>query len=305
MNSQYEEFEDSIKEIIKPEQIKKDEPMKKHTSFQIGGPADYFISPSNTDELIKLIDIINNLNLPYYILGGGNNLLVSDKGYRGIIICLNHLNNISVNKNEIIAGCGAKLRDIAKVAMNSSLTGYEFASGIPGTIGGATFMNAGAYGGEHKDIIKAVTYLENGMLKTVLGKDCNFGYRQSIFKEGNRIITEVILELIPGNKEEIKEKITDLTNRRISKQPLNFPSAGSTFKRPEGYFAGKLIEDNGFKGKQIGGAAVSDKHAGFVINKDQATAQDVLDLIRLIQKTVKENNKVDLETEVIFIGETQ
>ena len=285
--------------------VKQQEPMSRHTTFRIGGPADFYLCPHSTKEVQEIVEICKEENLPYFVLGNGSNLLVSDKGYRGVVIQLwKNFSDITVKDCCIQAKAGALLSKVAAEALEAGLTGMEFASGIPGTIGGAAFMNAGAYGGEMKDIIKSVKVLDTQGEVLVLPKEeLKMGYRTSIVKEKGYTVLSVELELTRGNQEEIRNTMEDLKERRTSKQPLEMPSAGSTFKRPEGYFAGKLIMDSGLRGFSVGGAQVSEKHCGFVVNKGGATAMDVLNLIREVQRKVKEQFGVDLETEVRFLGE--
>jgi len=283
--------------------IIKNEPMKNHTSFKIGGPADEFCIAKNEEEIIELISYAKEKNIPYFVMGNGSNLLVSDKGIRGLVINLSGaFSEYEISGDVIKAKSGALLSTLAKAAQRESLTGMEFASGIPGTLGGAIYMNAGAYNGQMSDIVKSVTYLENGEIKT-LESGFGFGYRKSVFADMGAIILEAELQLKKGNIDEIKEKTEDLKRRRTEKQPLNLPSAGSVFKRPEGHFAGRLIEAAGLKGYKIGGAAVSGKHAGFIVNTGGATASDVMSLIKHIQSEVKNKFGVELETEVKEVGE--
>ena len=285
--------------------VKQQEPMSRHTTFRIGGPADFYLCPHSTKEVQEIVEICKEENLPYFVLGNGSNLLVSDKGYRGVVIQLwKNFSDITVKDCCIQAKAGALLSKVAVEALEAGLTGMEFASGIPGTIGGAAFMNAGAYGGEMKDIIKSVKVLDTqGEVRVLPKEELKMGYRTSIVKEKGYTVLSVELELSKGNREEIRNTMEDLKERRTSKQPLEMPSAGSTFKRPEGYFAGKLIMDSGLRGFSVGGAQVSEKHCGFVVNKGGATAMDVLNLIREVQRRVKEQFGVDLETEVRFLGE--
>lgn len=285
--------------------VKQQEPMSRHTTFRIGGPADFYLCPHSTKEVQEIVEICKEEKLPYFVLGNGSNLLVSDKGYRGVVIQLwKNFSDITVKDCCIQAKAGALLSKVATEALEAGLTGMEFASGIPGTIGGAAFMNAGAYGGEMKDIIKSVKVLDTqGEVRVLPKEELKMGYRTSIVKEKGYTVLSVELELSKGNREEIRNTMEDLKERRTSKQPLEMPSAGSTFKRPEGYFAGKLIMDSGLRGFSVGGAQVSEKHCGFVVNKGGATAMDVLTLIREVQRRVKEQFGVDLETEVRFLGE--
>ncbi len=279
------------------------ESMKKHTTFRIGGNADYFLIPENTSELQSAIKICRANNIPYFILGNGSNILVSDKGIEGAVISTEKLNTIEVYEDTIYAQAGAKLSKTASIAAENSLSGFETLSGIPGTVGGAVFMNAGAYGGEIKDVALEVYAIdENGNEKTFSNSECNFGYRSSIFSSGEYIITGAKFRLRTKDKDEITAQMRDYAERRRDRQPLSFPSAGSTFKRPEGYFAGKLIQDSGLRGFAIGGAAVSEKHCGFVVNTGNATCSDVVNLIDYIKKCVYEKFGVMLHEEVRIIG---
>ena len=291
--------------LLGKDRVLVDEPMKRHTTFRIGGPADFFLLPSTVDEVRGILEICREEELPYFILGNGSNLLVSDKGYRGVIIQLyRNFSNISVEGNEICASSGALLSQIAAAARNASLTGFEFAGGIPGTLGGAVFMNAGAYGGELKDVLKeAVVMTEQGEILTLPVEKMDMGYRTSRIKKAGYLVLEARLVLEQGDMDKIRDITKDLTEKRVSKQPLEYPSAGSTFKRPEGYFAGKLIMDAGLRGYQVGDAQVSEKHCGFVINKGNATAADVLTLIENVREKVQEQFGVTLEPEVKFLGE--
>lgn len=282
---------------------KLNEPMSCHTSFKIGGAADIFISVSSANELSAVFKKCGELNIPRFIIGKGSNLLVSDLGLEGAVISLLGLNGISVSGEEITCGAGAALSDICRAALRNSLTGLEFAYGIPGSIGGAVYMNAGAYGGEISGaVLSAECMTADGSTVKVEAKDMNFGYRKSVFKENGTTVISAVLRLQKGKKKEIEEKMEDYISRRKSKQPLEYPSAGSFFKRPEGYFAGALIEKNGLKGASVGGAQVSCKHAGFIINRGGATAADVMKLSRKVSDTVLAKDGVSLEREVIFIG---
>lgn len=285
-------------------EIKKNELMKNHTSFKIGGPADEFCEAKSAEEIVRLIEYAREKGIDCTVIGNGTNLLVGDKGIRGLVIKIARgFDAAEVNGEEITAQSGILLSRLAAEAYANSLAGLEFASGIPGTLGGGIYMNAGAYGGELKDVIKSVTYLENGNITEKTADELDFGYRSSSFTGTDAVILSAVLKLKKGSKDDIKEKTDDFRQRRTSKQPLNMPSAGSTFKRPEGYFAGKLIEDCGLKGYKIGGAQVSEKHSGFVINAGGATAADVLALIEHIQKTVKDKFGVEMKTEVKMLGD--
>ena len=291
--------------LLGNEKVRINEPMNRHTTFRIGGPADYFLLPSSSVEVKGILEICKEESLQYFILGNGSNLLVSDEGYRGVIIQLyRNYGGLTVEGTEIRAGAGVLLSQIAATARNESLTGFEFAGGIPGTLGGAVVMNAGAYGGELKDVLKeAVVMDREGNIFTVPVEKLAMGYRTSLVKTAGYLVLEVVISLKKGSQEEIRDTMKDLADRRISKQPLEYPSAGSTFKRPEGYFAGKLIMDAGLRGYQVGGAQVSEKHCGFVINKGNATAADVCRLMADVQAKVQEQFGVTLEPEVKFLGD--
>lgn len=282
-----------------------DEPMKKHTTFRIGGPADIFIEPESVEELKNVLIILKEENIKITVIGNGSNILVKDKGIRGAVIKLGEkMSNVEVFGTSIKAECGVKLSRLSNVAVKNSLTGLECVSGIPASLGGAVYMNAGAYGGEMSQVVREVECVTpDGEIKVFKFDELGFGYRKSVFCENGFIIVSCVLELEHGDIKEIEEKVKELTKRRVEKQPLNFASAGSTFKRPEGYFAGKLIEDCNLKGYSVGDAKVSEKHAGFVINTKDATAKDVLDLIEHIKNTVFLKFGVTLETEVKILGE--
>ena len=300
-----QKFVDEIRSRMASEHILLDEPMKEHTTFRIGGPADYLIFPASMEDVAFVFRCLKKHDIPFVILGNGSNVLVLDKGIRGAVIKFNSpISTIRKKKNTLTAGAGALLRDVSEFAAENSLSGMEFACGIPGSIGGAVFMNAGAYDGEMKNIVSAVRAISpEGEVMQFAANELGFGYRHSIFQENGCAICEVDLTLASGNAEEINEKISCFTKRRESKQPLEMPSAGSTFKRPEGYYAGTLIEQTGLKGFAVGGAQVSDKHAGFVVNAGDATAQDVLALIRQVQDRVFEKHHVKLFPEVRVLGE--
>ena len=300
-----ENFEKKLLKMIDKEKILFDEPMKKHTTFRIGGPADYFIVPTEIEEIRAVVSLCEEMGMPYYVIGNGSNLLVADKGFRGVILQIyKAMNQVKIEGNVITAQAGASLAQIAKEALEHALTGFEFAAGIPGTLGGAVRMNAGAYGGEIKDILtKATVLTKEGEVVELSKEELEFGYRTSIIERTGQIVLKAEIELSPGKREEIKAVMDDLRKKRVSKQPLEFPSAGSTFKRPEGHFAGKLIQDAGLKGFRIGGAQVSEKHSGFVINTGNATAADVMELMRQINEKVTARFGVSLEPEVRRIGE--
>ena len=292
-------------EILNENQILEAEPMSRHTTFRIGGPAELFLVPKSTEEIAGIFKICREEGLPWFVLGNGSNLLVSDKGYQGVVIQLyKGFGEVKVQGCQITAQAGALLSQIAAAAREESLTGFEFAGGIPGTLGGAVVMNAGAYGGEMKDVIKEVTVLtREGEIRTLQAEELAMGYRTSTIKEAGYIVLSAVLSLEKGDKEQIKARMQELAGMRSSKQPLQYPSAGSTFKRPEGYFAGKLIMDSGLRGYQVGGAQVSEKHCGFVINTGNATARDVRNLMADVQRIVEEKYGVKLEPEVKFLGD--
>ncbi|WP_053956272.1 UDP-N-acetylmuramate dehydrogenase [Inediibacterium massiliense] len=292
-------------EKINPESILKNEPMSKHTSFKIGGPVDLMVLPKTIEDIKETIQICKTNHIDYYIIGNGSNILVLDKGIRGVVIKIGDtFNGVDIKENEIKAKSGILLSSLASIVVKNGLEGFEFASGIPGTLGGAIAMNAGAYGGEMKDVVKAALVMdEEGNMIYLKKEELELDYRNSIIPKKKYIVLEVEIELQKGDEEEIKAKVKDLTQKRVTKQPLQFPSAGSTFKRPQGHFAGKLIEDAGLKGVRIGGAQVSPLHAGFVVNVDRACAEDVMNIISLVQKTVYDKFSVLLEPEIKIIGE--
>ncbi|MBS4537407.1 UDP-N-acetylmuramate dehydrogenase [Clostridium sp. D2Q-11] len=279
--------------------------MKEHTYFKIGGPADVMAYPQNINDVSRLIKFCNNNNIDYFVLGNGTNLLVRDKGIRGLVIKVDdNLNDIKVECNKIIAEAGAKVSRVAKMALKNSLTGLEGASGIPGSLGGGVAMNAGAYGTELKDVITKVKCIdENGDIKEYSKEEMHFGYRHSRVHEEKLLVVEVEMEMEKGNYDDIKNSMDDYTERRNTKQPIQLPSAGSTFKRPEGDYAGRLIDVSGLRGFRYKDAQVSEKHCGFVVNLGNATCEDVLTLIKTIQKTVKDRHGVELQREVLIVGE--
>lgn len=299
------EVKQKFVELLGEEQVLTDEVMSRHTTFRIGGPADYFLIPQSFEHIQKILMICREYELPFFILGNGSNLLVGDNGFRGVIVQIfRNLNQISVEGCRIRASAGALLSGVASAAKNASLTGFEFAGGIPGTIGGAVVMNAGAYGGEMKDVLSEVTVLTTeGKILNLAAEELEMGYRTSVVKRAGYVVLEAVLNLREGNQEEIASYMKELAQKRISKQPLEYPSAGSTFKRPEGYFAGKLIMDSGLRGYRVGGAQVSEKHCGFVINTGNACARDVKDLMDDVIDKVQEKFGVTLEPEVKFLGE--
>lgn len=292
-------------DLLGEDRVFTEEAMSQHTTFKIGGPADYFLMPDKGEDVGRVIKICKEKEIPYFILGNGSNLLVGDGGYRGAVIQIyRNMSSVTVEGNEITAQAGALLSAVAAAAKNASLTGFEFAGGIPGTIGGAVVMNAGAYGGEMKDVLTEVTVMNaEGDIFTLPTEELELGYRTSIIKTAGYIVLEAKIRLKEENPEVIRETMKDLTIRRTTKQPLEYPSAGSTFKRPEGYFAGKLIMDSGLAGYQVGGAQVSEKHCGFVINAGDATARDVRTLMDNVRDIVYKKYGVTLEPEVKFLGE--
>ena len=292
-------------DLLGEDRVFTEEAMSQHTTFKIGGPADYFLMPDKGEDVGRVIKICKEKESPYFILGNGSNLLVGDGGYRGAVIQIyRNMSSVTVEGNEITAQAGALLSAVAAAAKNASLTGFEFAGGIPGTIGGAVVMNAGAYGGEMKDVLTEVTVMNaEGDIFTLPTEELELGYRTSIIKTAGYIVLEAKIRLKEGDPEVIRETMKDLTIRRTTKQPLEYPSAGSTFKRPEGYFAGKLIMDSGLAGYQVGGAQVSEKHCGFVINAGDATARDVRTLMDNVRDIVYKKYGVTLEPEVKFLGE--
>ena len=295
---------ESLKRIVPTENIYLNEPMSGHTTFRVGGPADCLIELENQDQLRKVQEYLRKLEIPFVVLGNGSNVLVSDNGYRGVILQIsNKMNQIRVEGRTVIAQAGALMSQTAKAAMEHGLTGLEFASGIPGTVGGGVVMNAGAYGGEMSQVVSSVTVVNSdGEVLELDNATMEFGYRYSTIRNQPFTVTEVAFLLQEGDKEQIKATMDDLAAKRREKQPLEYPSAGSTFKRPEGFFAGKLIMDAGLRGFRIGGAQVSEKHCGFVINAGNATAADVMAVIQEVRACVKDKFNVELEPEVVFLG---
>jgi len=294
-----------IEKIAGQENVKLDEPMKNHTSFKVGGPADILVTPVSVSQLSQILKLCKNKSVPVFVMGNGTNLIVRDKGIRGVVVKIfDNLNKFTVKDDIITAYAGILLSRVSTIAYENGLTGLEFACGIPGTLGGAVAMNAGAYGGEMKDVVVETEYMDkDGEIRVVRDDGHQFGYRTSFIQKNSGIVIKTLMKLKKGNKEEIKALMDDLTQRRQEKQPLEMPSAGSIFKRPEGYFAGKLIEDCGLRGHRIGGAEVSQKHCGFIVNTGDAKAKDILDLIEYIRNTVKMKFGVDMQTEVRIVGE--
>ena len=300
------EFKSELEKFLNSDQFIFQAKMSEHTTFKIGGAADVLIFPSSAEEVGKIFKLIEKFKIPCTILGKGSNVLVLDNGIRGAVVKFTEkfFGSMRVEGTKIFACAGASLKNVSEFAAENSLSGMEFAVGIPGSIGGAVFMNAGAYDGEMKNIVENVKAVSpTGDVENFSRENLNLGYRKSIFQENNFAICEVELNLTAGNKTEIKNKMADFTERRESKQPLEFPSAGSTFKRPKGYFAGTLIDKTGLKGLKVGGAMVSEKHAGFVVNVGGATAEDVLNLIDEVKKRVHDAHGVILNPEVRIIGE--
>ena len=301
-----EETAEKLREILGEEQVLRDVPMSKYTSFRAGGNADIMALPRGQAQLQEVLQYLSGEEVPYLVLGNGSNILVRDGGYRGVIVHMNEgFNDIRQEGNTLICGCASLLSMAAKAAAHAGLTGLEFASGIPGSIGGAVFMNAGAYGGEMKQVLGNVKLLsrDGTAFAQVRSEDLELGYRHSRLQDSGEIVVEAEICLTPGDEEEIRRTMADLTARRNEKQPVNYPSAGSFFKRPEGYFAGKLIQDAGLKGLSVGGAQVSQLHSGFIINTGDASASDILQLMQIVQARVLEQFGVKLEPEVRIIGE--
>ncbi|MGE9212942.1 UDP-N-acetylmuramate dehydrogenase [Exiguobacterium aurantiacum] len=297
-------FLDQLLTIIPADRVNQDEPLSAHTYTKLGGKADYFVAPHTYEEVQAVLELAHRESVPFMILGFGSNLIVRDGGLRGIVLNLNELKTIRRDGNQLIAQAGAAIIDVSRQALTEELSGLEFACGIPGTVGGAVYMNAGAYGGETKDVIaSAVVLSPAGELMTLTKEELDLDYRTSRVSKDGLIVLEATFELEPLGYDAIKEVMDDLTHKRESKQPLEYPSCGSVFKRPPGYFAGKLIQDCGLQGKRIGGAEVSLKHAGFIVNIDEATATEYISLIRHVQATVKAKFEIELEPEVKIIGE--
>lgn len=300
----FKDFINKLLNIVEKEYIKIDEPMKEHTSFKVGGPADILITPRTYDEVAKIIMLCKENNVPYYTIGNGSNLLVKDGGIRGVVIKLTRLNNIEIKGERIIVQSGAWLISVTQEALKESLKGLEFACGIPGSVGGAATMNAGAYDGDMSKVIESALVIDDKCnIKALTYEELELGYRTSAILKYGYTVIEVTFKLVHGEYDKIKHRMDELTFRRSDKQPLEYPSAGSTFKRPGGHFTGALIQECGLKGMNLGGAAVSEKHAGFIINKDNATALDILNLIEYVVNTVREKFGVELHTEVRILGE--
>ncbi|WP_203232076.1 UDP-N-acetylmuramate dehydrogenase [Paenibacillus pinistramenti] len=293
-----------LEQLIPKEKLKYNEPLRNHTFIKLGGQADVLVQPTTVEEIAAAAAFARSNRIPLTILGKGSNTIIKDNGIRGITLSLSHFDQIKVNGLEITAQSGADIIDVSRSALQHSLTGLEFACGIPGSVGGALYMNAGAYGGQISDVLASARVLsKEGELLTLSKDEMQLGYRKSIFRGDEYVVLDAVFVLEAGDYGSIEAKMKELTHARESKQPLEYPSCGSVFKRPEGHFAGKLIQDCELQGTRIGGAEVSRKHAGFIVNVDNATAQDYLDLIKLIQQRVREKFNVELETEVITLGE--
>lgn len=303
MNS-YQLLSKTLFDNFHEDRIRYSEPIRNYTYTRLGGEADILIFPETIDEVAKIVKLAVQHDIPLTILGYGSNMIVRDGGIRGITMSLQNLNQVHVNGHTMTAQSGAAIIDVSRQALDASLTGLEFACGIPGSVGGALYMNAGAYGGQMSDVVEsAIVVTEAGEIITMQSEELLLGYRKSVFMGKKDIIIEVKFQLQPGDPVEIKAKMDELTYARESKQPLEYASCGSVFKRPEGHFAGKLIQDCGLQGTRIGGAEVSRKHSGFIVNVDNATAQDYIDMIALIQEKVRSQFNVNLETEVVIIGD--
>lgn len=297
-------IEQSIREVLAEGKLKVSEPMKNHTTFRVGGPAQYYAAPDR-EELARLLACVKEHGIPLTVIGNGSNLLVGDKGIRGLVIEIGGaMDRVCIQGTQMTVGAGTILAKAAGMAADQGLSGLEFAAGIPGSLGGAVVMNAGAYGGEMKDVLVSATVLTSeGQVKTLTVEELDLGYRHSCIREKNYIVVEAVVQLREKPVDEIRALMAELREKRVSKQPLEYPSAGSTFKRPEGYFAGKLIEDAGLRGYQVGGAQVSEKHCGFVINRGNATAAEIRQLICDVQHKVYEQFQVRLEPEVRLLGD--
>lgn len=295
---------EQLKQLVSEENVKVNQPLKDYTYTRFGGQADYFVTPETYNHVQEVVKLSNRVGVPFTLVGNGSNLIIKDGGIRGIVMNLSKLNRVTTTGTTIVSQSGARIIDVSREALANNLTGLEFACGIPGSVGGALFMNAGAYGGEIKDVlISTIVVNKQGELLELQAEDLDLAYRTSNIPQNGYIVLEATFSLKTGIYDDIKDVMDDLTYKRESKQPLEYPSCGSVFKRPPGYFAGKLIQDSDLQGKQIGGAQVSRKHAGFIVNKDNCTAQEYIDLIHFVQKTVKEKFAVTLEREVKIIGE--
>ena len=295
---------DKLISITGEKNVIRNHPLKNYTYTRLGGNADYFVTPETYEQVQYIVKLANEEDIPFTLLGNGSNLIIKDGGIRGIVLNLRNLSSIETDGTTIIAQSGARIIDVSREALKQTLTGLEFACGIPGSVGGALYMNAGAYGGEIKDVLVSTIVVDpSGELLTLTAEELDLTYRSSNIPDNGYIVLEATFSLKKGNYEEIKAVMDDLTFKRESKQPLEYPSCGSVFKRPPGYFAGKLIQDSGLQGTRIGGAEVSRKHAGFIVNIDRASAEEYIDLIHFIQETVKEKFDVQLEREVRIIGD--
>lgn len=295
-----------LSQIVGESQVERNKPLKDHTYTKLGGKADYFVTPTSSSQVQAIVQYAKEKGLPFTLLGNGSNLIIKDGGIRGIVMYLGELMHMEVEGTKLRAEAGALIADVSQLALSHHLTGLEFACGIPGSVGGALYMNAGAYGGEIKDVLVSAKVVDQeGKVRDIQAEDLELSYRMSKIQTEGYIVLEACFQLKEGNYEEIKALMDDLTERRESKQPLEYPSCGSVFKRPPGHYAGKLIQDSGLQGYTIGGAQVSLKHAGFIVNIDNATAEEYIALIEHVQKTVKEKFGVELEREVRIIGEDE
>jgi len=304
MNGRYKYIYETLISMTREENVMLNKPLKSHTYTRLGGKADFFVTPETYEQVQAIVKFANNAHISFTLLGNGSNLIIKDGGIRGIVMSLNKLKDIQINDTTIVAQSGAKIIDVSQQALKHHLTGLEFACGIPGSVGGALYMNAGAYGGEIKDVLASAVVVDPlGNIKTLTVDDLDLDYRTSNIPTKGYIVLEATFHLKNGNYDHIKAIMDDLTYKRETKQPLEYPSCGSVFKRPPGYYAGKLIQDSGLQGKRIGGAEVSRKHAGFIVNRNHATAGEYIALIEYVQQTVKETFGVTLEREVRIIGE--
>ncbi|MCJ0930343.1 UDP-N-acetylmuramate dehydrogenase [Virgibacillus halodenitrificans] len=302
--AEYRHLYEKLTEVTPPKNVMVDEPLRNHTYTRLGGKADFLVTPETYEQVQEIVKLANHQEVKFTLLGNGSNLIVKDGGIRGIVMNLKKLTAIRIDETSIVAQSGARIIDVSREALKEELSGLEFACGIPGSVGGALFMNAGAYGGEIKDVLVSTKVVDrNGELLTLTAEELDLDYRTSNIPDNGYIVLEATFSLEKGEYKAIKAIMDDLTFKRESKQPLEYPSCGSVFKRPPGYFAGKLIQDSDLQGQQIGGAQVSEKHAGFIVNKSEATASEYIDLIHHVQATVKDKFGVTLEREVKIIGE--
>ncbi|WP_040954226.1 UDP-N-acetylmuramate dehydrogenase [Virgibacillus sp. SK37] len=302
--AEYRHLYEKLTEVTPPKNVMVDEPLRNHTYTRLGGKADFLVTPETYEQVQEIVKLANQQEVKFTLLGNGSNLIVKDGGIRGIVMNLKNLTEIRIDETTIVAQSGARIIDVSREALKEKLSGLEFACGIPGSVGGALFMNAGAYGGEIKDVLVSTKVVDrDGKLLTLTAGELDLDYRTSNIPDNGYIVLEATFSLEKGEYDSIKAIMDDLTFKRESKQPLEYPSCGSVFKRPPGYFAGKLIQDSDLQGQQIGGAQVSEKHAGFIVNKSEATASEYIDLIHHVQATVKDKFGVTLEREVKIIGE--